>query len=107
MADEEARVYDTGQRNQFMKVLTQSLAGVRTQPGEFFQGAGHIRELSKNVSEAHDRHAIRNRVAVALGAAHGTETFARIEEWAKDPHNNNLDGPAQKLMLEALYSEER
>lgn len=107
MAEEEARVYDTGQRSQFLRVLTQSLAGVRTQPGEFFQGAGHIRELSKNVSEAHDRHAIRSRVAVALGAAHGTETFTRIEAWAKDPNNNNLDGPAQKLMLEALYSEER
>jgi hypothetical protein len=46
-------------------------------------------------------------VAAALGAAQGTATRKRIRAWAESmTADDGIEGPAQKIMLEALYSQD-
>ena len=97
-------VYNSGDLAEFRSRVVEALDDAS---GDLFKNARELVDISNKTVGNSDTTGIVSAVAGALGAAQGTATRKRIRAWAESmTADEGIEGPAQKIMLEALYSQD-
>jgi hypothetical protein len=101
-SDNEPMVYDSAQPERFRELLNGAL---RKPSGDLFLGARELERIASVVEAAHDKTGVVATISTTLAAGQGTATRARILKMAQT-RASEVQGPTQKLMLEAFYSQD-
>ena len=100
----EPTVYHGATLAEFRSLVVEALDSPK---GDLFKEARELVNISNKTVGHSDTTGIVSSVAAALGAAQGTATRKRIRAWAESmTADEGIEGPAQKIMLEALYSQD-
>jgi hypothetical protein len=100
----EPTVYHGATLAEFRSLVVEALDSPK---GDLFKDARELVNISNKTVGHSDTTGIVSSVAAALGAAQGTATRKRIRAWAESmTADEGIEGPAQKIMLEALYSQD-